>query len=176
MFGKWANNYYYGKSGKGDFKKDDLPQNRWQLFWDMLRTRLSGLCRLNLTVFAAWLPLIFVIGYYVNHLFNWMNIVEMYNQYLATGQLAESMTMESFIPVKSSIRGGIGTFGFTKVEYRSVIFPFSTFTAPISMILSRSAPKPVVSISNTTKLLSRVCPLLSRTGSNTSSTRYASTP
>lgn len=105
MFGKWANNYYYGKSGKGDFKKDDLPQNRWQLFWDMLRTRLSGLCRLNLTVFAAWLPLIFVIGYYVNHLFNWMNIVEMYNQYLATGQLAESMTMESIAKMEEILAG-----------------------------------------------------------------------
>lgn len=105
MFGKWANNYYYGKSGKGDFKKDDLPQNRWQLFWDMLRTRLSGLFRLNLTVFAAWLPLIFVIGYYVNHLFNWMNIVEMYNQYLATGQLAESMTMESIARMEEILAG-----------------------------------------------------------------------
>ncbi len=105
MFGKWANNYYYGKSGKGDFKKDDLPQNRWQLFWDMLRTRLSGLFRLNLTVFAAWLPLIFVIGYYVNHLFNWMNIVEMYNQYLATGQLAESMTMESIAKMEEILAG-----------------------------------------------------------------------
>ena len=26
MFGKWANNYYYGKSGKGDYRKEDLPE------------------------------------------------------------------------------------------------------------------------------------------------------
>ena len=56
MFSRLMNSYYYGKSGKGDYRKDDLPKNRWQLFWEMLRIRFSGLCRLNLTVFAAWIP------------------------------------------------------------------------------------------------------------------------
>ena len=61
MFSRLMNSYYYGKSGKGDYRKDDLPKNRWQLFWEMLRIRFSGLCRLNLTVFAAWLPAMIVI-------------------------------------------------------------------------------------------------------------------
>lgn len=95
MFGKMMNNYYYGKSGKGDFKKDDLPQNRWQLFWDMLRTRLSGLCRMNLTVFAAWLPLIILLGYNVLSLINWMGVVNTYSEYLQTGELGEYLTMEA---------------------------------------------------------------------------------
>jgi len=55
------NNYYYGKSGKGDFRKEDLPENRWQLFWDTLRTRLSGLCRLNLMYAVVWLPTMIVL-------------------------------------------------------------------------------------------------------------------
>ena len=50
------NSYYYGKSGKGDYTPDDLPKNRWQLFLEMLRTRMSGLCRMNLMYFVAWLP------------------------------------------------------------------------------------------------------------------------
>ena len=62
MFGKMMNRYYYGKSGKGDYTKEDLPQTRWQLFWEMLRVRLSGLIRLNLMYAVAWLPAIFVIG------------------------------------------------------------------------------------------------------------------
>ena len=45
MFGKMMNNFYYGKSGKGDFRKEDLPKNRWQLFWEMLRVRFASLCR-----------------------------------------------------------------------------------------------------------------------------------
>ena len=61
MFGKLMNNYYYGKSGKGDFRKEDLPENRWQLFWEMLRTRLSALCRLNLMYMVVWLPTMIVI-------------------------------------------------------------------------------------------------------------------
>ena len=61
MFSRLMNSYYYGKSGKGDYRKDDLPKNRWQLFWEMLRVRLSGLCRLNLTVFLAWLPMMVVL-------------------------------------------------------------------------------------------------------------------
>ena len=56
MFGKMMNRYYYGKSGKGDYTKEDLPQTRWQLFWEMLRVRLSGLIRLNLMYAVAWLP------------------------------------------------------------------------------------------------------------------------
>ena len=61
LFGRLMNNYYYGKSGKGDFRKEDLPENRWQLFWDMLRTRLSALCRLNLMYVLIWLPAMIVI-------------------------------------------------------------------------------------------------------------------
>lgn len=61
MFGRLMNNYYYGKSGKGDFRKEDMPENRWQLFWDVLRTRLSGLCRLNLIYVVVWLPAMLVL-------------------------------------------------------------------------------------------------------------------
>ncbi len=62
MFGKIINSYYYGKSGKGDYNKEDLPQNRWQLFWEMLRVRFSGIVRLNLMYAVAWLPALIVIG------------------------------------------------------------------------------------------------------------------
>ena len=61
MFGKLMNNFYYGKSGKGDFNKEDLPSNRFQLFFEMLRIRLSALCRLNLMTVIAFAPLIFVL-------------------------------------------------------------------------------------------------------------------
>ncbi len=60
MFGKMMNSYYYGKSGKGDYRKEDLPKNRWQLFWEMLRIRFAGLIRLNLMYAVAWLPVILV--------------------------------------------------------------------------------------------------------------------
>lgn len=56
------NSYYYGKSGKGDYTPDDLPKNRWQLFMEMLRTRMSGLCRMNLMYFVAWLPAMIAIS------------------------------------------------------------------------------------------------------------------
>lgn len=62
MFDKLMNSYYYGKSGKGDYNPEDLPKTRWQLFLEMLRTRLSGLCRLNLTYVVAWLPLMIVMA------------------------------------------------------------------------------------------------------------------
>lgn len=62
MFGKFMNNYYYGKSGKGDYNPEDLPKNRWQLFWEMLRVRMSALCRLNLIYMLPWIPTMVVIG------------------------------------------------------------------------------------------------------------------
>lgn len=61
MFSRLMNSYYYGKSGKGDYRKDDLPRNRWQLFWEMLRIRFTALCRLNLMVMLAWIPAIVVL-------------------------------------------------------------------------------------------------------------------
>lgn len=61
MFGRMMNNYYYGKSGKGDFRKDDMPETRMQLFWDTLRTRLSSLFRLSLMYAVIWLPAIIVL-------------------------------------------------------------------------------------------------------------------
>ena len=59
------NSYYYGKSGKGDYTPDDLPKNRWQLFLEMLRTRMSGLCRMNLMYFVTWLPAMIAISMWV---------------------------------------------------------------------------------------------------------------
>ena len=61
MFGKMMNRYYYGKSGKGDYTKDDLPTNRWQLFWEMLRVRFAGLFKINLLYMIAWIPVIAII-------------------------------------------------------------------------------------------------------------------
>ena len=37
MFGKFVHNYYYGKSGQGDYTPEDLPKTRLQLFFEMLR-------------------------------------------------------------------------------------------------------------------------------------------
>ena len=61
MFGRMMNNYYYGKSGKGDFRKEDIPETRMQLFWDTLRTRLSSLSRLSLMYGVIWIPFMVVI-------------------------------------------------------------------------------------------------------------------
>lgn len=62
--GRLMNNYFYGKAGKGDFKKSDLPDNRWQLFLQMLRIRLSNLFRMNLMTCLVFLPLIVVLFYF----------------------------------------------------------------------------------------------------------------
>ena len=64
MFGRMMNNYYYGKSGKGDFRKEDLPHNRRDLFRDTFKTRLSGLFRINLLYMLIFLPAMLVILYF----------------------------------------------------------------------------------------------------------------
>ena len=64
--------------------------------------------------------------------------------------VSASTTMESSIPVSCSILYGIGILGLTKVENLSTTFLFCILTAPISMILSLTGERPVVSKSNTT--------------------------
>ena len=68
MFGRMMNNYYYGKSGKGDFRKEDLPQNRRQLFTDTLKTRLSALCRINLLYMLIFLPMMIMLMYHFTNI------------------------------------------------------------------------------------------------------------
>ena len=74
MFGKLMNRYYFGKSGKGDYTPEDLPQNRWQLFWEMLRVRFSGLIRLNLIYMLIWLPTIIVLALSLLTAVNMLNL------------------------------------------------------------------------------------------------------
>lgn len=52
------NSFYYGKAGKADFTPDQLPKNRVQLFFSMLRVRVSGLIGLNLLQILFSLPAI----------------------------------------------------------------------------------------------------------------------
>ncbi len=92
MFGKMMNSYYYGKSGKGDYRKEDLPKNRWQLFWEMLRIRFAGLMRLNLMYAVAWLPVILVTMLSVFAMVSGLSQVnEAGEAVLLTGEEARSM-------------------------------------------------------------------------------------
>lgn len=90
MFSKLMNNYYYGKSGKGDYRKEDLPTTRRQLFWEMLRVRLSGLCRLNLIYMVAWIPALLVI---LTNVLNWVtNMAELMETVTEAAELQAAMT------------------------------------------------------------------------------------
>lgn len=75
MFGRMMNNYYYGKSGKGDYKKNDLPKNRRQLFFEMLRTRFSALFKINLMTALAFVPLMYVLGSLISQTLSLMSLI-----------------------------------------------------------------------------------------------------
>ncbi len=62
MFKNLMNNYYFGKAGKADLTPDDLPTNRWQLFWETLRNHVTALVKLNLMYVIVWLPCIIVLA------------------------------------------------------------------------------------------------------------------
>ena len=79
MFGRMMNNYYYGKSGKGDFRKEDLPTTRSQLFRDTLRTRFAGLVRLNLLYCLIWIPAMIVIYIFSARFYTTLNDIALYS-------------------------------------------------------------------------------------------------
>ena len=64
------NNYFYGKQGKGDFTVENLPQNRRQLFREVLKVRWSALFGVNLLYMIFWLPAIIWTG---------LNLIALYN-------------------------------------------------------------------------------------------------
>ena len=57
-FKNLMNNYFYGKQGQGDFTVANLPQNRRQLFGDILKVRWSSLFGVNLLYLIIWIPAI----------------------------------------------------------------------------------------------------------------------
>lgn len=96
MFGKMMNRYYYGKSGQGDYNPDNLPQTRMQLFWEMLRIRLSGLMQLNLMYAVVWLPAMFVIARGLMMWYSGMvNMAELQTQ-METGELTAAAFQENY--------------------------------------------------------------------------------
>ena len=56
LFGNMMNNYFYGKAGKGDYRIEDMPQNRFQLFGEVLKVRWSAMMGVNLLYIICWLP------------------------------------------------------------------------------------------------------------------------
>ena len=52
------NSYFYGHSGKKDFTEADLPENRFQLFRDVLSVRRGSMVGVNLLYLLIWLPAI----------------------------------------------------------------------------------------------------------------------
>ena len=96
MFGRFMNNYYYGKSGKGDFRKEDLPQNRRQLFLDTLKTRLSALCRINLMYMLIFLPaMIVMMFFFTNIISNTSNLMIMEeNDYASYAEMVKENGQE----------------------------------------------------------------------------------
>ncbi|HML46876.1 MAG TPA: DUF624 domain-containing protein [Clostridia bacterium] len=73
MLGNFFNNMYYGKAGKGDYRPEDLPANRWQLFFEMLRVRWGSIVKVNLLYILIWIPAIVWTGVNISALFNIAN-------------------------------------------------------------------------------------------------------
>lgn len=59
------NSFYYGKAGKADFTPENLPTNRVQLFFEMLRVRFSGLFGVNFLYLVFCIPAI--LWTYINY-------------------------------------------------------------------------------------------------------------
>jgi uncharacterized membrane protein YesL len=76
VFKRVFNSYFYGKSGKGDFEKDDLPRNRWQLFWEMFRIRFTSFFKLNIIALPFFLPTLVVIVLIINSLLGYGAILQ----------------------------------------------------------------------------------------------------
>ena len=133
MFGKMMNSFYYGKSGKGDFRKEDLPKNRWQLFWEMLRVRFASLCRLNLITIAVWLPMIILIGHCVSTVFNALAVTSNYAYYQETGDLG-SLTEEQVQAIEDMVAKGVDINQLAGDVLYSCISTFCLWAIPCILI------------------------------------------
>ncbi|MBP5728235.1 MAG: YesL family protein, partial [Clostridia bacterium] len=146
MFGKFMNNYYYGKSGKGDFRKEDLPHNRRELFRDTLKTRLSALCRINLLYMIIFLPAMIMIMYFtftgiqeaMTRSTIQLNNYEEYAEMYSTAGQELSITEEQYNQLKEETNGFDYTAFFQNILYHILIWlvPCIAITGPFTAGLS----------------------------------------
>ena len=52
------NNYMYGKAGKADYTVANMPKNRFELFFEVLKVRWSTMFGVNLLYMVFWIPTI----------------------------------------------------------------------------------------------------------------------
>ena len=100
-------NYFYGKSGQRDFTEQDLPTNRFQLFWEVLKVRRSSMVGLNFLYLLCWIPAI---------LWSYLNLVQL--SAIAAGISDANL-------------------GDLIYSYLLVLFPLSAITGPFTMGISR---------------------------------------
>ncbi len=144
MFGRMMNNYYYGKSGKGDFRKDDMPETRMALFWDTLRTRLSSLCRLNLIYMVAWIPAMIVILLSFSKVYSNLTafmMVQEYDYATYTEKITEAngevgLTEEEYNTLKNSPVDMRAYLDNSILKMLLWLFPCIAFTGPVTAGLS----------------------------------------
>jgi len=87
MMGNFFNRMYYGK-GNRDYTKDDLPDNRWQLFFAMLRLNFGKLVSLNLLFLLFFIPTYFWVIY-----LNMQPILDYLNQ--GNTELAQQLLVQT---------------------------------------------------------------------------------
>lgn len=110
MFKNLMNNYFYGKAGKGDFTIENLPQNRRQLFGEVLKVRWASMFGINLMYLIFWIPAI---------IWSFMNVV----------------TLFSMLNAEAGMYGAADFSGLI-MTYLLVLFPCIAITGPFSAGIS----------------------------------------
>ena len=101
--------YFYGKSNRKDFTEADLPENRLQLFRDVLRVRGGSMVGLNLLYLLIWIPVL---------VWTFMNLVLLY-QADASDTAAFSQNLNGIL-----------------YSYLLLLFPLIAITGPFNMGIS----------------------------------------
>lgn len=100
------NNYFYGKPDKADYTEANQPQNRRQLFREVLRARGGALVGVNLMALLWWLPAV---------LWSFLNLVQL-NQAAEAAEFARLLDGLLF-------------------SYLLILFPLIALTGPFNVAL-----------------------------------------
>ena len=108
--------YYYGKAGKADYTVEQMPTNRFQLFFDMLRIRFTGIMGMNFFFLLASLPAI---------LWTILNVA-MINETLAPLVPGEQLAAEQFAGISQGVLGYITMYLYLMIPCLMLIAVIQT--------------------------------------------------
>lgn len=122
-YGNFVNRLVIGKEKSEDYARNSLPSNRWELFWDIFKSRFGKLFLINIITLLFFLPLVALL------FFRYLNVVN----YGSIMPYASGFGVGYQAPIPADLAGLTENIVFTSNLTTFLFLPITLMIAFIGM-------------------------------------------